>query len=457
MGPGLLVLLAALVLSPAFAGLATAQAPPAPDLPKLFDVPELDGELFKTVDRIALEEHRFFTYIVAKAAGPKDGDGQAGQSGPELFRRFVLLKPSTYVIDDVVRGKKEAVRYLLRSDSEARRSGKCIETVTGDRRITCENLFPAAAPYRQVVPASESRSGQAEYELVVSRQGSQEPLRAIHLLSAGPAANETPKDSAEIVCNNGVVRLTVRTLDRVFRLILPPPDAGAGEIAVSGSDGHRLLARRLFPSGVLPSGPEGTRLLERWDARYRQGSPPPWDTGRPSSDLKRAVQGGTIRPCRAVVLGCGPGTNAIYLAGQGFDVTAIDIAPTALSQCRKKAEEAGVEVQWLLADVLAPPELEPFDFIYDRGCYHGVRRQNAAGYVDSVRKLSRPGTRILIMAGNANEEGRYGPPRVKEEELRGDFSELFEFERLEETRFDTKTGEGQGALGWSVLLKRKPE
>jgi cyclopropane fatty-acyl-phospholipid synthase-like methyltransferase len=156
-----------------------------------------------------------------------------------------------------------------------------------------------------------------------------------------------------------------------------------------------------------------------------------------------------------VVLGCGTGTNAIYLASKGFDVTGIDIAPTALNLCRKKAQEAGVKARWLLADVLAPPELESFDFIYDRGCYHGVRRQNATGYVQSVRKLSHVGTRILILAGNANEERHYGPPRVKEKELRGDFSESFDFQKLKETRFDTKEPGGQGALGWSVLLKRK--
>jgi cyclopropane fatty-acyl-phospholipid synthase-like methyltransferase len=145
------------------------------------------------------------------------------------------------------------------------------------------------------------------------------------------------------------------------------------------------------------------------------------------------------------------------LASEGFDVTGIDIAPTALNICRKKAEEAGVKVQRLLADVLALPEMEPVDFIFDRGCYHGVRRQNAAGYVESIRRISRPGTRVLILAGNANEERHYGPPRVKEEELRGDFEESFEFLWLKETNFDTREEGGKGALAWSALLTRKEQ
>jgi SAM-dependent methyltransferase len=80
-----------------------------------------------------------------------------------------------------------------------------------------------------------------------------------------------------------------------------------------------------------------------------------------------------LRLCRGVELGCGPGKDAAYLASRGFDVTAIDIVPTALKQTEKKAGTAGVKVRWLQADVLNPPKLEPLDLIYDRGCYHRIR------------------------------------------------------------------------------------
>jgi len=197
---------------------------------------------------------------------------------------------------------------------------------------------------------------------------------------------------------------------------------------------------------------------ERWESIYRDGRRAPWDIGRPSADLKQAVENGTLRRCRVVELGCGPGNDAIYLAGRGFDVTAIDIAPSALSQAEKKAKDAGVKVRWLHADVLNPPELEPFDLIYDRGCYHGVRRQNAAGYVATLRRLSHPGTQVLILAGNANEAlPRSGPPRVREADIRADFGPWFEFQWLRETHFDTTEPNRKGALAWSILLRRKVE
>jgi hypothetical protein len=63
---------------------------------------------------------------------------------------------------------------------------------------------------------------------------------------------------------------------------------------------------------------------------------------------------------------------------------------------------------------------------------------------------------LLLLAGNANDpQPRSGPPRVKEEELRGDFSAAFEFEWLRETRFDSPNADASGALAWSALLRRK--
>ena len=79
------------------------------------------------------------------------------------------------------------------------------------------------------------------------------------------------------------------------------------------------------------------------------------------------------------------------------------------------------------------------------------------GYAQALTRLSTPGTHVLILAGNANEERHYGPPRVKEEDLRGDFSSKFEFVWLKTVRFDSVDPQQQGALAWSALLGRKAD
>src|SRR3954453_12870546 len=93
-----------------------------------------------------------------------------------------------------------------------------------------------------------------------------------------------------------------------------------------------------------------------WNDRYRDGNLP-WDTGRPSSELQRVVSQNTIRPCRALELGCGTGTNSAWLAQQGFEVTGIDVAPLAVEQAEKRAHAAGVKVHFVVADVHHLPHL----------------------------------------------------------------------------------------------------
>ncbi len=264
---------------------------------------------------------------------------------------------------------------------------------------------------------------------------------------------------SQLLAKGDEFHLTIEASQQTYQLFLPSGYAGAGEIEISRKDAKSHLERRFFPAGVLPHGREGVRLLELWDGSYRGGKRPFWDAGLPSGELRRVVEQGIIRPGPAVDLGCGSGTDAIYLASKGFDVTAIDIAPTALSQAREKANRAGVKVRWLLANVLSLPKLEPFEFIFDRGCYHEVRFDNAAAYVETVRRLSQPGrTRFLLLAGNPNEVPvQYAPPQVAEEDIRSDFSPLFDFEWLKETRFETSNPAARGPLAWSVMLRRKEQ
>src|SRR5262245_65139469 len=123
----------------------------------------------------------------------------------------------------------------------------------------------------------------------------------------------------------------------------------------------------------------------RWDERYKTGDTP-WETGQPSSELQRVLAEDGIQLCRALELGCGTGASAVWLAQQGFDVTALDLSALAIARARRRADEAGVGVRFLVADVFRPPaELSgPFDFFFDRGCYHAVRREGAAAYVETL-------------------------------------------------------------------------
>lgn len=192
-----------------------------------------------------------------------------------------------------------------------------------------------------------------------------------------------------------------------------------------------------------------------WNDRYRDGSLP-WDTGRPSMELQRAVRSHAIQPCRALELGCGTGTNSVWLAQQGFAVTGIDVAPLAVEHAEERARAAGVKARFLVADVLNLPEFDgPFEFFFDRGCYHAVRRNASRQYAPAVAKQLVSGARGLILAGNAREPHDPGPPVVTEEQLRDELGVAFEILDLHEFRFDEAPGVTESFLGWSCLVEKR--
>jgi len=196
----------------------------------------------------------------------------------------------------------------------------------------------------------------------------------------------------------------------------------------------------------------------RWEERYQKGDTP-WETGQPSSELQCVLVEADIQPCRALELGCGTGASAVWLAQQGFEVTALDLSQLAIDRARQRGNEAGVGINFIIADVLKPPaELTgPFDFIFDRGCYHVVRREDVTAYLATVRSLTRPGTLGLVLTGNAREPHEPGPPVVAEEQIRAELGVLFDIVRLREFRFDQSQADDKRFLGWSCLVRRRKD
>lgn len=124
----------------------------------------------------------------------------------------------------------------------------------------------------------------------------------------------------------------------------------------------------------------------RWEARYQAGTAA--YAAQPSAFvldwLPRLPRG------RALDVACGLGATAIALAEAGFDVTAIDIAPTALARAREEAVRHEVTVDWQCADLsdLRLP-LAQYDLIVN---IHFVNRDLTAQFADALR----PGGHVLF-------------------------------------------------------------
>jgi len=128
---------------------------------------------------------------------------------------------------------------------------------------------------------------------------------------------------------------------------------------------------------------------------------PPWDTGITPPEVVEAIDGPeALRPGRALDLGCGTGTNSLYLARHGWNVVGVDLAARAIRQARRTAEEeAGLTVKFHTADVTRLDFLQPpFDLALDIGCFHALDDEGWLRYRDELCRLLRRGARFMLYA-----------------------------------------------------------
>jgi 2-polyprenyl-3-methyl-5-hydroxy-6-metoxy-1,4-benzoquinol methylase len=257
---------------------------------------------------------------------------------------------------------------------------------------------------------------------------------------------DTPENNDDTPANGNVHRSVIRTDLRLCE----------NHARSAGTCRATILPGNAFPAEpYFESESSNMDLTEHWNQRYDTGTTP-WDSGLPSLELRRLLDEFSIEPCRVLELGCGTGTNAILLAQLGFDVTAVDCSSLAIEQARAKASQAGVEVSWICGDVcsLSQPE-EPFPFVFDRGCFHCVRRDISID--DMLRTLERvtaAGSKYIVFTGNANEKREHGPPGLLEADIRHDLRSLCDIDQLHEFYFEDAGGE-QGPLGWSCVATRR--
>ena len=96
-----------------------------------------------------------------------------------------------------------------------------------------------------------------------------------------------------------------------------------------------------------------------WDRRYWSKAQR-W-SGQPNGTL--VVELAHVGPGSALDVGCGEGADAVWLAQQGWDVTAIDISQVALDRAQWLARDAGVEITWAQADLAVEPPPRRYDLV----------------------------------------------------------------------------------------------
>jgi 2-polyprenyl-3-methyl-5-hydroxy-6-metoxy-1,4-benzoquinol methylase len=135
-----------------------------------------------------------------------------------------------------------------------------------------------------------------------------------------------------------------------------------------------------------------------WEQHWRQtisGAPAAMDGNPPNPYLVRGTS--SLTPGTALDAGCGAGTEAIWLATQGWQVTAADISPDALNRAIRRATDSGVsqQVRWIEADLTVwNPDNAQFDLVTTHYAHPAMAQ---LAFYDRVSTWVAPGGTLLIV------------------------------------------------------------
>ena len=144
-----------------------------------------------------------------------------------------------------------------------------------------------------------------------------------------------------------------------------------------------------------------------WDAMFR-AQRTPWErpTLNPAFVTWRAT--GALAPCRILLPGAGRSGEPLALARDGFDVTVVDLAATAVEVQRVRLQAAAQRGTVVKADLLDWQPAEPFDAVYDQTCLCALPPAILPDYAAQLHRWLRPGGQLFVLFMQTGKDG--GPP-----------------------------------------------
>lgn len=186
------------------------------------------------------------------------------------------------------------------------------------------------------------------------------------------------------------------------------------------TDSHRAIARQLARAAI-----EAGRPLDWFEQLYAkaaaEGTSVPWADHVPNPnmiELFQQLDGHLSFGKKALKIGCGLGDDAEWLSGRGFDVTAFDISPTAISECRKRFPDS--RVSYLACDLFQAPAdwSQAFDLVLESYTLQVLPPALRANALKQISEFVSPGGYLVLIARlreEAEPEGSMPWPLVRHE------------------------------------------
>ena len=144
-----------------------------------------------------------------------------------------------------------------------------------------------------------------------------------------------------------------------------------------------------------------------WEYRYQAGTIG-WDRGETSTNLNYWIDNNLLEPCRILIPGCGNGYEVLTLAKLGFDVVAIDIAPTAIKNLKTMLDKEKLKAKLVLGDFFTWNPKEQFDVVFEQTSLCALPPKLWEQYEKQLHNWLKPQAKLLAAFMQTGQEG--GPP-----------------------------------------------
>ncbi|TDO27805.1 methyltransferase family protein [Kribbella sp. VKM Ac-2527] len=154
--------------------------------------------------------------------------------------------------------------------------------------------------------------------------------------------------------------------------------------------------------------------------------------------------------------GCGTGENALHVASLGLPVLGVDVADTALSMARAKADDRGIEAEFATADAFHLERLgRTFDTVLDCGLFHTFNADERPAYAASLASVTNPNATLYVLCFSDTDPDTVPHP-ISQEDLKAAFtpSNGWNITTIEPDRVQTRFHDDNGAPAWLATIKR---
>jgi methyl halide transferase len=191
---------------------------------------------------------------------------------------------------------------------------------------------------------------------------------------------------------------------------------------------------------------------EDWQGHY-DSNDMGWDLGEVAPPFVKLWQEEKLPVGKVLVPGCGRGYEVVFLAENGFEVTAIDFSEGAITHLENALKERNLKGRVLHQDFFSMDDSHDgvYDLVLEQTFFCAIAPRQRQDYVLNVARILKPGGMLVGLFYHTDKEG--GPPyNTTRQDIESNFSKNFEIQQLDKTSLSAEQRKDKEWLG---ILKKK--